>query len=245
MKKECDIIQDLLPTYLDHTCSEASKEYVEEHLAACTECSELVQECHNDTENEKFLTELPAPGSVLKKTSWKLHIKAILNCIGITGIILYWLLYLWAKFFSDQGNYRYFSWKFWEIFSTGTMIVPVLTGVWVVILAVQSIRKKTWKKNVLVGLIVLVLLGTQLGYLHSRSNIVHVTNWATVERIPDEYHIVISSSKNGDHSTITLETTPMITRLLKVDGTVYGFQYEHKEDNPNEGNLIGMWDSND
>jgi cation transport ATPase len=37
-KRECDIIKDLLPSYVDEICSEASKEWVEEHLKECEEC---------------------------------------------------------------------------------------------------------------------------------------------------------------------------------------------------------------
>lgn len=37
-KKECDIIKDLLPSYVDNICSEASKEWIEEHIAECEEC---------------------------------------------------------------------------------------------------------------------------------------------------------------------------------------------------------------
>lgn len=37
-KKECDIIKDLLPSYVDNICSEASKEWIEAHLADCEEC---------------------------------------------------------------------------------------------------------------------------------------------------------------------------------------------------------------
>ena len=36
--KECDIIKDLLPSYVDNLCSEASKEWIEAHLAECEEC---------------------------------------------------------------------------------------------------------------------------------------------------------------------------------------------------------------
>lgn len=36
--RECDIIKDLLPSYVDEICSEASKEWVEEHLKTCEEC---------------------------------------------------------------------------------------------------------------------------------------------------------------------------------------------------------------
>ncbi len=36
--KECDIIRDLLPSYVEELCSEASKEWVEAHMADCEEC---------------------------------------------------------------------------------------------------------------------------------------------------------------------------------------------------------------
>lgn len=41
MKYPCDIIQDLLPLYLDGVCSEESKRAVEEHLPECSACREL------------------------------------------------------------------------------------------------------------------------------------------------------------------------------------------------------------
>lgn len=36
--RECDIIKDLLPSYVDNICSEASNEWIEEHLAGCEDC---------------------------------------------------------------------------------------------------------------------------------------------------------------------------------------------------------------
>lgn len=38
MKFSCEMIQDLLPLYLDGVCSEKSKEAVEEHLKECSNC---------------------------------------------------------------------------------------------------------------------------------------------------------------------------------------------------------------
>lgn len=245
MKNKCDIVQDLLPAYLENTCSDASRKYVEEHLAECEECRQLVQACCHSTADAKEISVLPTAESVLKKVSWRLHTKAILNCLGLTVIVLYWPLYFWAKCFADLGDYRYFSWSFWEIFSSGSVYLPLLTAVWAVVLVVQSVRNKTWKKNAVVGLILLLLLGAQFGYLHSRSNIVYADSWTTVESIPDEYHIVISTGSDENPAAITLETTPMVTRLLKTDGTVYGFQYEHKKDDPDRGILTGIFDPED
>ena len=42
-KKECDIIKDLLPSYVDNICSEASKEWIEAHLSECKECCEAAE----------------------------------------------------------------------------------------------------------------------------------------------------------------------------------------------------------
>lgn len=41
--KECDIIKDLLPSYVDEICSEASKEWIEEHLKSCGECKRTAE----------------------------------------------------------------------------------------------------------------------------------------------------------------------------------------------------------
>ena len=43
-RKECQIVQDLLPLYLDGVCSPASVALVEEHLSACEECRALRRE---------------------------------------------------------------------------------------------------------------------------------------------------------------------------------------------------------
>lgn len=41
--KECDIIRDLLPSYVDDICSEASNLWIKEHLAECEECRKLAE----------------------------------------------------------------------------------------------------------------------------------------------------------------------------------------------------------
>ncbi len=44
MKKiNCDIIQDLIPSYLDGICSKSTKECVEEHISECNLCKEQIE----------------------------------------------------------------------------------------------------------------------------------------------------------------------------------------------------------
>lgn len=41
--KECNIVKDLLPLYVEELCSEDTREYVEKHLESCIECKESFQ----------------------------------------------------------------------------------------------------------------------------------------------------------------------------------------------------------
>ncbi|MGN0468910.1 MAG: zf-HC2 domain-containing protein [Acutalibacteraceae bacterium] len=41
MNKECEIIKDLLPLYIDNACSSSSTEMIEEHLPKCKECAKI------------------------------------------------------------------------------------------------------------------------------------------------------------------------------------------------------------
>lgn len=51
---KCEIIRDLLPFYIDNTCSKESKIIVEEHLKNCTECNKLFKEVTEHVEVENY-----------------------------------------------------------------------------------------------------------------------------------------------------------------------------------------------
>ena len=68
-KKNCDIIKDLLPSYVDDICSEASKMWIEEHLAECESCKQTMQVLKNTEISSKKLewAQLDAGKKVKKK----------------------------------------------------------------------------------------------------------------------------------------------------------------------------------
>ena len=68
-KKNCDIIKDLLPSYVDGICSEASKLWIEEHLAECEMCRQTMEMLKNtEISAEKLeLAQLDA-GKKVKKS---------------------------------------------------------------------------------------------------------------------------------------------------------------------------------
>lgn len=43
MNKECEIIRDLLPLYVDDACSAPSREIIDEHLKGCPECTAYLE----------------------------------------------------------------------------------------------------------------------------------------------------------------------------------------------------------
>ena len=45
---ECYIIQDLLPLYIDHACSEQTAEDIKKHLQSCEKCKKLYDEMSSD-----------------------------------------------------------------------------------------------------------------------------------------------------------------------------------------------------
>ena len=56
MNKECEIVRDILPLYVDEVCSDSSREIIDEHLKECPDCT-------------AYLEQLRASEAVLKKPS--------------------------------------------------------------------------------------------------------------------------------------------------------------------------------
>lgn len=52
MSKQCEIVQDLLPLYVDGACSGASTELIEEHLKSCETCQQMYQAMKSHTSED-------------------------------------------------------------------------------------------------------------------------------------------------------------------------------------------------
>ena len=82
MKKNCNIIRDLLPLYIDGVCSEESKQLVEEHLKECAKCQEYLKEIKFDIKESKE-SEI----NVFKKFAKMVNFKIIRNVIIVICVI--------------------------------------------------------------------------------------------------------------------------------------------------------------
>lgn len=52
MKYQCELIQDLLPLYIDDALSDVSRKIVEDHLLECRDCKELLEDIREDNRKE-------------------------------------------------------------------------------------------------------------------------------------------------------------------------------------------------
>lgn len=88
--KNCEIIQDLLPLYIDNICSEESRRIVSEHLESCNECKKLYEDMRNPVKQDLLEPELDSK-QAFKAMNHKWRIKKIsIVCASIllTAIIM-------------------------------------------------------------------------------------------------------------------------------------------------------------
>lgn len=53
MDKNCKLVKDLLPSYIDNVTSKETKEFVEEHLKDCKDCKKHFDEMNSELDKEK------------------------------------------------------------------------------------------------------------------------------------------------------------------------------------------------
>ena len=73
MGKQCEIVQDLLPLYVDEACSETSMEMVREHIEGCPECRAIYQKMRTHT-SEDILKEEKESKSIFASLSLRVWI---------------------------------------------------------------------------------------------------------------------------------------------------------------------------
>ena len=88
MKKECDIVEDLLFSYNDGVLSNTSKELVEQHLKSCEKCQSILEEIRQDNNNNKQIKEIDFFRNIKKKLNKK-NLIILIVCIFLVIVILF------------------------------------------------------------------------------------------------------------------------------------------------------------
>lgn len=107
--RECKIVQDLLPNYIDKLTSEESNEYINEHIKTCNECKKVLDDMKeeiksNSKENDKRKIDY------MKKVKNKLGTAHIIKTAFLTIFLLFFVtsvgyfIYLYSPGFVNKSN---------------------------------------------------------------------------------------------------------------------------------------------
>lgn len=98
MKKECNIIRDILPLYVEDMVSEETAKFVKEHLENCPECTRefeamkagtKVEKISDETQNHLETEVLKSMNTIRKRMRKKVYrVAAVISAIVITAAVL-------------------------------------------------------------------------------------------------------------------------------------------------------------
>ena len=98
--KQCELVQDLLPLYIDNICSNESRRIVSEHLESCDECKMLYENMSNPVEQDLSEPELDSKQAfkaIKHKWYWKAGLIALYFLPVIVALVLYATLVVVAR----------------------------------------------------------------------------------------------------------------------------------------------------
>lgn len=150
MNKNCEIIQDLLPLYVDDVLSEESKKFVDEHLRECEQCQEMLKQMNNELK----IPSLQSDKEVIKKLKKKISFKTIFSVFFLVTYVLIWILYFldmeythiytYSSSISSGAHYEYSLYHDFILFVV--VLLPVILYIILFIILFVSIRLKQLRK---------------------------------------------------------------------------------------------------
>ena len=108
MDKQCEIIQDLLPLYVDGACSPSSRDMIKEHMTSCTGCKTVYESLCASANEEVLQREM---GSVVAKHGQRMKRKKMLTIavsVMLTLCLLFACVSLWP-YNVDYGTSQIYS----------------------------------------------------------------------------------------------------------------------------------------
>ena len=91
-KIPCEVIKDLLPSYIDSLTSEKTKEVIEEHLKSCKDCSETLKKMRGDSDDDMEPDEDDVQEIAFLKKIKRMMKIAILSSIATVILFGFFLL---------------------------------------------------------------------------------------------------------------------------------------------------------
>ena len=147
MKINCEIIQDLIPSYVEEICSNASKQCVEEHIADCKECNQLVELYKKSDFSADSLEQKELDG--FRKLKKKVKLQSILSY----GLLLLLIAFGVYHFESDYKQvYQVVYYVFFAISIIASDVVTIH----------QQVREKCNKQEKILSIISFIAIVSEI-----------------------------------------------------------------------------------
>ncbi len=241
MKVTCNIVEDLLPLYVDEICSEDSEKIIKSHIKDCSKCKEkllIMQERIEDKDEIVIFKELNAK-KVLQKTFLFVSVKAIGTISLLMSILLFWVLY----FSYENERLDYFLREVLTVpLNILMFLIPALGVVFIIHFIVNLCKKRNIRKNTINLIVVLLLSIVHMMIFLYVFSIVTTTGIKTVvnkETENNKYFIYIDNDWENEQNNIKLEVDKdLYTKVIVDDNVVYSVEYKFSKYNPEKGELI-------
>lgn len=110
MNNKCEIVKDLLPSYLDNICSKESIQFINEHLSTCVKCRKIIDTMKSDIDisEEIYKIKRLEAKKPFKKVSGFLNFqKKFTNYILILALISFLIgIYFLANSNNEMKRYK-------------------------------------------------------------------------------------------------------------------------------------------
>ena len=101
--RDCDIVKDLMPSYVDGICSDATREYVEEHVQECDGCRQMLEAYRANVLSGEKLEQRGMDG--LKKIRTNMKYQNL-----VCYLVLVFLVYCGVEvFLANHAGYAIFN----------------------------------------------------------------------------------------------------------------------------------------
>ncbi|MGE7835348.1 anti-sigma factor family protein [Viridibacillus arvi] len=99
----CNIIKDLLPSYIDEICSEDTAKLVEDHVQHCEECKQTLKRLQQQTDYDQMIPEeVKKAITPFKKINSKRRIQVI-TAIVMTSLMTFFITTVGYLVYQDVG----------------------------------------------------------------------------------------------------------------------------------------------
>ena len=205
MNKECEIVRDLLPLYVDDVCSESSRDIVETHLKECADCAAYLEQIRSDEAEEDLKEE---KGLVIQRQAKRFRRRSAVAGSIVSGIFMVPIL---VCLIVNLVSGRTLDWFF--VVLAGMLVAASL----VVVPLMASESKLFWTFCAFtVSLVVLLAVCFALGY-------VLTTTYSSINAIM----FIVFALVGLAWAAINVNSLPMVVEMCKGSdiGKFTGYYY--------------------